>query len=103
MPNFIAQFGISGDPSVTKQWRKRAGGSNLLDEPQWLPIGPSCRPKRVHHERICRRMRRGFLSYAGAGANSRSTEMFVALASIGLGGALHEVPFAHLIGEKSMR
>ena len=45
------------------------------------------------------RFKRGLLSFAGAGANSRATEMFLAFKDIGLGGALHEVPFARVVDD----
>ena len=63
--NWIVQFGIAGDPAVGRKWR--AAGS-VRDDPQWLPADGD--PEA--------RFKRGLLSFAGAGANSRATEMFLA-------------------------
>ena len=117
--NWIVQFGIAGDPAVGRKWR--AAGS-VRDDPQWLPADGD--PEA--------RFKRGLLSFAGAGANSRATEMFLAFKvpsayyyynlssyyyycvfsilttrprlararkDIGLGGALHEVPFARVVDD----
>ena len=43
------------------------------------------------------------LSFAGGGANSRQTEMFIAYRDIALGGAKHEVPFGRLAGAESLQ
>ena len=79
---FLVQFGIAGDPAVTAKWRKRGG---LPDDPQWLDM------------REKRRVKRGMLSFAGGGPNSRQTEMFIAYQDIALGGAKHEVRFGRLL------
>jgi peptidyl-prolyl cis-trans isomerase A (cyclophilin A) len=72
--NFMVQFGISGDPALNAKWGQQA----IADDPQWLPRGP-------------RRFRRGFVSFAGGGPNSRTTQLFAAYAGLGLGDAPHEV------------
>jgi len=65
------------------------------DDPQWLPLGKACGAKRRHGKNKCERHRKGFLSFAGGGPNSRRIEMFVSLADTGHGGdgkqATHEV------------
>jgi peptidyl-prolyl cis-trans isomerase A (cyclophilin A) len=54
MRNFVAQFGVHGDSAVNAAWR----GRSIPDEPVQAPN------------------RRGTLSYARAGANSRTTQLF---------------------------
>ena len=85
--NWIVQFGIAGDPAVHKFWRRRG---SIKDDPQWLPM----------HQKG-KRFKRGMISFAGGGPNTRNTEMFIALADNGLGGAKHEVPFGILVGQAS--
>ncbi len=55
--NFIVQFGISGDPKLTRTW----ANANLKDDP-------------VTHHNV-----RGTVVYATAGANTRSTQLFINL------------------------
>jgi cyclophilin family peptidyl-prolyl cis-trans isomerase len=52
--NFVAQFGIPGDTAVTRAWR----GRSIPDDPVMAPN------------------RRGTLSYARGGPNTRSTQLF---------------------------
>ena len=52
--NYVAQFGIHGDTAVSRAWR----GRNIADEPVRAPN------------------RRGALSYARGGPNSRSVQLF---------------------------
>mmetsp|Transcript_12277 Transcript_12277/g.18382 ORF Transcript_12277/g.18382 Transcript_12277/m.18382 type:complete len:259 (-) Transcript_12277:12-788(-) len=52
---FIAQFGINGDPSVSKVWR----GKNIRDDP------------------VKQSNKRGTLVFATAGPNSRTTQFFI--------------------------
>jgi len=72
--NFMVQFGLSGDPAVSEFWARRA----IPDDTQWMPKGP-------------RRFRRGFISFAGGGEASRTTQLFIAYNNLGLGDAPHEV------------
>ncbi len=71
---WIVQFGVSGDPSLTKRWRQRGSIpvqyqlllsvfltsvpqlplSHTKDDPQWLPKG-------------AKRFKRGLISFAGSG------------------------------------
>ena len=67
MKNWIVQFGVSGEPALTKEWRKKGP---IPDDPQWLPQEKG-------------RFKRGMLSFAGGGANSRGTELFFANADVG--------------------
>jgi len=53
--NFMAQFGISGTPSVAAEWRNK----KLTDDP------------------VVKSNARGFVSFATSGKNSRTTQMFI--------------------------
>jgi peptidyl-prolyl cis-trans isomerase A (cyclophilin A) len=55
--NFVAQFGISGDPAANQLW----AGANLPDDP------------------VKQRNIKGTVSYAKEGPNSRSTQLFINL------------------------
>ena len=57
LKDFVVQFGIAGDPAVQAQWRS----SVILDDP----------PKQSN--------KRGTLTFATSGANSRTTQLFVNL------------------------
>mmetsp|Transcript_5288 Transcript_5288/g.15250 ORF Transcript_5288/g.15250 Transcript_5288/m.15250 type:complete len:234 (-) Transcript_5288:139-840(-) len=52
---FMAQFGISGDPAVSAEWRD----------------------KTLEDDAVLKRNSRGTLSYATAGPNTRTTQVFV--------------------------
>jgi peptidyl-prolyl cis-trans isomerase A (cyclophilin A) len=55
IPGFMAQFGISPDPNVSKVWNAQ----NLKDDP-------------VKQKNV-----RGFLTFATAGPNTRTTQLFI--------------------------
>lgn len=55
VPNFVAQFGMSGDPAVQKQWSKKV----IKDDP------------------VLQSNQRGTLTYATSGKDSRTTQMFI--------------------------
>lgn len=55
LDGFVAQFGISGDPAVSKEWRSRT----IKDD----PVNAS--------------NKRGTLSFAMAGPNTRTTQLFI--------------------------
>ena len=72
IPGFLVQMGVAADPNVHAQWDQAE--KRLPDEPNRAPF------------------RRGTLSFAGTGLNSRTCHMFIALEPHGrqLGKAAHE-------------
>jgi peptidyl-prolyl cis-trans isomerase A (cyclophilin A) len=52
---FMAQFGISGDPKISAEWRDKA----IKDDP------------------VVKSNKRGFVSYAMAGPDTRTTQLFI--------------------------
>lgn len=91
------QFGLNGDPKVQNEWDKRP---HLQDDRNWLPLGPPGR--RI---RGATRFQKGYWAYAGAGKNSRDTQLILAFTDQeGLaGGCPWEVPFAQLVGNESFK
>jgi peptidyl-prolyl cis-trans isomerase A (cyclophilin A) len=55
IPGFMAQFGMNGDPAIQKHW----GDANIPDDP------------------VKQSNKRGFMSFANAGPNTRSTQVFI--------------------------
>jgi len=55
VPGFMAQFGINGNPELQSKWRD----ANIQDDPA----------KESNH--------RGYLTFANAGPNTRSTQLFI--------------------------
>lgn len=90
--DFLCQFGLAG--SVSKQFDEQ-----IPDDPQWLPPGP----KNRKNELDVKRFQKGYFSYAGIGPNSRSQQLFVALADSGWlgGGSPWEVPWGEVVGKQS--
>merc|ERR1712194_175896 len=85
---FLCQTGIAGDPAVFKQWDEKG---QINDDPQWLS------------ESDDRGMKRGYLSFAGGGTNSRGLEFFFTFRDVGLGVSPWEVPFGKVVGEESFQ
>mmetsp|Transcript_18528 Transcript_18528/g.49712 ORF Transcript_18528/g.49712 Transcript_18528/m.49712 type:complete len:492 (-) Transcript_18528:294-1769(-) len=83
---FICQTGIAGDPAVQADWVDRG---TIEDDPQWLDLDDDAP------------MKRGYLSFAGDGLDSRMTEFFFAFRDLALGEEPHEVPFGELQGVES--
>lgn len=95
MKGFLVQFGLPGDPSLLKRYHELG---NLPDDPNWLPKGPSGRLING-----TKRFQKGYLAYAGAGKNSRGTQLIMAFEDnlyLG-GGSPWEVPFGQLFGSNS--
>ena len=92
LPGFIAQFGISADPSFNKQWMycdtSDAEAVKLCKQP--LPDEPRKVPNK-----------KGTLSFASSGKNSRRTQVFINLVdNSGLPNFLDGqgfVPFARIV------
>ena len=81
IPGFLVQFGVAADPKVHARWQ-RGEKRRLKDEPNRMPF------------------RHGTLSFAGAGTDSRTSHLFVALAPNGvrLGrGTPHEATLGHVV------
>ena len=57
VPNFVVQFGIAGDPVITKKWDK----SEIQDDP------------------VLQSNTRGRLTFATGGPNTRTTQLFINL------------------------
>lgn len=55
LPNFMAQFGINGDPAENALWKDR----NITDDP------------------VVQSNKRGFVTYATGGPNTRTTQLFI--------------------------
>lgn len=91
---FLCQFGLSVDATLTKKW-----DANLVDDPQWLPPGPTNR----ENAKGVKRFTKGYLAYAGGGPNTRSNQFFVALTNVPTlaGGSPWEVPWGELVGAHS--
>jgi hypothetical protein len=72
----------------------------MPDDRNWLPEGSKNREKNG-----VKRFAKGYLAYAGAGKNSRGTQLIVALADNGplAGGSPWEVPWGELVGGHSFK
>merc|ERR1711916_81313 len=58
VPNFVVQFGLAADPAMTEKWKKV-----IPDDPKNREIGN----------------KRGTISFATAGKNTRTTQLFINL------------------------
>jgi peptidyl-prolyl cis-trans isomerase A (cyclophilin A) len=57
VPSFVAQFGISGYPAVTKAWQ----GTDIKDDP------------------VTQSNKKGYITFATSGPNTRTTQVFINL------------------------
>ena len=81
IPSFMVQFGLSGDPEKSKQWRQKT----IMDE----PVKQTNKP--------------GYLSFAKTGApNSRTTQLFINYVDNARLDGMGFAPFAHLAGPEDM-
>jgi len=93
LPGYVAQFGVSSDPKLNQQWvycdtndedAKRNCRPSLPDEPRTQPN------------------KKGTLSFASSGKNSRKTQIFINLANNdgppNFLDAQNFVPFARIVG-----
>jgi len=55
MPDFMVQFGINGDPKISEVWR----------------------PARIPDDRVMQSNRRGMVTFATSGRDSRTTQVFI--------------------------
>jgi cyclophilin family peptidyl-prolyl cis-trans isomerase len=94
MKNFLCQFGIAGTPELNKRH-----GQNLVDDPNWLPEGPTHRT----NDQGVKRFAKGYMAYAGGGKNTRGNQLIVSLVDVGslAGGSPWEVPWGELVGTQS--
>jgi cyclophilin family peptidyl-prolyl cis-trans isomerase len=74
IPGFVVQFGLSGDPAINKVWRD----SSFKDD----PVSQSNRP--------------GFLTFATAGKNTRTTQLFINLGNNAQLDSMGFAPFAQV-------
>eukprot|EP00035_Acanthoeca_spectabilis_P004582 m.105144 g.105144 ORF g.105144 m.105144 type:complete len:242 (-) comp12635_c0_seq1:1356-2081(-) len=84
IPGFIAQFGVPAKPETTAQWVEKP---RLRDD--------------VHIDRFASgKFRRGLVSFAGGGQDSRTHHLFISTGADAefLGGAAHETPFGTIEG-----
>jgi peptidyl-prolyl cis-trans isomerase A (cyclophilin A) len=58
VPNFVVQFGIHPDPAISAKWRE----ANIPDD------------------KVVQSNKKGFLTFATAGPNTRTTQLFISLA-----------------------
>ena len=79
LQGFMAQFGMSGTPAVQKAWGGNA--ANLKDDP------------------VKQSNKRGYVTFANAGPNSRSTQLFINLVDNTFldPEAMHFAPFGQVV------
>ena len=76
VPNFIVQFGINGDPKVQRRWRR----ANLRDD---RPTGHS--------------NKKGTITFATAGPNTRTTQLFINFKDNGFLDNMGFTPFGEVV------
>ena len=96
MLNDACQFGLSGNPNMTKLYDNK----RIIDDPLWLPTGPTNR----QNEYGVKRYPIGFWTFAGSGrTNTRSNQFVITLQPNKFmgGGSPWEVPLGELVGNTS--
>ncbi|MGO9093583.1 MAG: peptidylprolyl isomerase [Bryobacteraceae bacterium] len=74
LPGFVVQFGIPGDPDIARLWR----GAQIPDDP------------------VVESNRRGRITFATSGPNSRTTQVFINLADNASLDAMGFAPFGRV-------
>lgn len=77
LPGFVVQFGISAYPAVSKAWRNA----------------------RIHDDPVTQSNRRGYITYATSGPNSRTTQVFINLADNRRLDTMGFAPFGEVDGQ----
>jgi len=75
LPGFVVQFGIPADPAVARNWRS----ARIADD----PVTQSNKP--------------GSITFATAGANTRTTQVFISLANNGNLDGMGFAPFGRVV------
>lgn len=75
VPDFVVQWGINGDPNVQKKWRVRA----IRDDP------------------VVKSNKRGTITFATAGKNTRTTQVFISLKDNGRLDSMGFSPFGKVV------
>ena len=74
VPNFVVQFGINGDPAVHSKWDKK-----ISDDP------------------VTQSNKRGTLTFATSGANTRTSQLFISLKDNARLDGMGFSPFARIV------
>lgn len=77
LKGFVAQFGIHGKPEVAKKW----GNATIKDD------------------KVAKSNLRGYITFATAGPNTRTTQLFINLADNARLDGMGFSPFAQVVGE----
>ena len=83
LPGFLIQFGVAADPAQHRKWDYTLGPNG---EKEWINPPLADEPNRA-------KFRAGSVSFAGAGENTRSCHLFIAMEPFGskvLGSGPHE-------------